>query len=43
VLDGEWSGRPSELNDKKLMDISDPMLRVHDRINASGHHFQQFL
>jgi transposase len=23
VLDGERSGRPSELNDKKLMDISD--------------------
>jgi transposase len=27
VLDAERSGRPSELNDKKLMDISDSMLR----------------
>jgi hypothetical protein len=27
VLDGERIGRPSELNDKKLMDISDCMLR----------------
>jgi hypothetical protein len=27
VLDTERSGRPSELNDKKLMDISDFMLR----------------
>jgi hypothetical protein len=27
VLDAERSGRPSKLNDKKLMDISDSMLR----------------
>jgi transposase len=27
VLDAERSGRPSEVNDKKLMDISDCMLR----------------
>jgi transposase len=27
VLDADRSGRPSKLNDKKLMDISDPMLR----------------
>jgi hypothetical protein len=27
VLDGERSGRPSELNDKKLMDISDSVRR----------------
>jgi transposase len=27
VLDAERSGRPSKLNDKKLMDISDPTLR----------------
>jgi hypothetical protein len=27
VLDAERCGRTSELNDKKLMDISDPMLR----------------
>jgi transposase len=27
VLDTEQSGRPSKLNDKKLMDISDSMLR----------------
>jgi transposase len=26
VLDAEESGRPSKLNDKKLMDISDSML-----------------
>jgi transposase len=32
VLDAERSGRSSELNDKKLMDISDSMLR--------GRHFQ---
>jgi transposase len=29
VLDAERSGRPSKLNDKKLMDISDTMLRLH--------------
>jgi transposase len=27
LLDAERSGRPSKLNDKKLMDISDSMLR----------------
>jgi hypothetical protein len=27
VLDGERSGRPPEVNDKKFMDISDSMLR----------------
>jgi transposase len=27
VLDAELSGRPSKLNDKKLMDISDSMLQ----------------
>jgi transposase len=27
VLDAERSGRPSKLNDKQLMDISDSMLR----------------
>jgi transposase len=27
VLDAEQSGRPSKLNDKKLKDISDPMLQ----------------
>jgi hypothetical protein len=27
VLDDEWTGRPSKLNDKKFMDISDSMLR----------------
>jgi transposase len=27
VLDAEISGRPSELNDKKLVDISDSMLQ----------------
>jgi hypothetical protein len=28
VLEAERSGRPSKLNDKKLMDISDSMLRI---------------
>jgi hypothetical protein len=27
VLDAEWSGRPSKLNNKKLMDISNSMLQ----------------
>jgi hypothetical protein len=27
VLDAERNGRPSKLNDKKLMDISDSMLQ----------------
>jgi transposase len=31
VLDAERSGRPSVLNDKKLMDISDSMLRSQSK------------
>jgi transposase len=32
VLDAERSGRPSKLNDKKLMDISDSMLRSPSKL-----------
>jgi transposase len=34
VLDAERSGRPSKLNDEKLMDISDTMLLVDITSNA---------
>jgi hypothetical protein len=32
VLNVEWSGRPSQLNDKKLMGISDSMLRSPSKL-----------
>jgi hypothetical protein len=40
VLGAEQSGRPSKLNDKRFMDISDSTLRVQACIDARGHHFQ---
>jgi hypothetical protein len=46
VLDAERSGRPSKLNDKKLMDFSDygaESIKIIACIDARGHHFQHLL